>query len=172
VRLLLNMSIKKYAGIGARKTPEHIIIQMIVLADTLAQRGWVLRSGGALGADTAFEIGCDYHEGAKEIFLPFPNHNGSQVPFIPISPSAYQLVDEMYSDAKNRSHYVRTLWARNAHIILGANLDDPVDVVICWTPGSNVVGGTGRAIKIAHKYQIPVVYINDNMDNDRLLNLL
>ena len=164
--------IKKYAGIGARKTPMHIQDRMISLAEDLALKGWCLRSGGALGADSAFETGCDNVNGNKEIFLPTPNHNGSNVPFVPICDAAYQLIDQTFSDAKNRSHWVRTLWARNANIILGQHLNDPVDVVICWTPNGQAVGGTGRAIRIAEKYKISVVYINDMIDNERLLNLL
>jgi hypothetical protein len=42
-------------------------------------------------------------------------------------------------------------------IILGKNLDEPVKFVVCWTPGGKVVGGTGVAIQIAHKNNIPVI---------------
>ena len=38
-----------YAGIGAHRTPVSVLTLMRELDAALAQRGWVLRSGGALG---------------------------------------------------------------------------------------------------------------------------
>lgn len=42
-----------YAGIGARKTPEHILESMKYIAGMLADKGYVLRSGGAKAADSS-----------------------------------------------------------------------------------------------------------------------
>lgn len=47
--------------------------------------------------------------------------------------------------------------ARNCHQVLGANLDSPVDFVLCWTPGGATTGGTATAIKLARKHNIPVI---------------
>ena len=49
---------KYYAGVGSRSTPMHIQKLFEEIAATLAQNGYVLRSGGAEGADVAFERGC------------------------------------------------------------------------------------------------------------------
>jgi predicted Rossmann fold nucleotide-binding protein DprA/Smf involved in DNA uptake len=46
-----------YAGIGARSTPPQILSVMTRLASKLEGMGYTLRSGGAAGADTAFERG-------------------------------------------------------------------------------------------------------------------
>jgi hypothetical protein len=43
-----------YAGIGARHTPPDVLALMHRIAGALAQRCWVLRTGGAPGADQAF----------------------------------------------------------------------------------------------------------------------
>jgi hypothetical protein len=51
------MKAKFYTGVGSRKTPPHILKVMRQLATKLNSDGWVLRSGGADGADTAFEQG-------------------------------------------------------------------------------------------------------------------
>ena len=48
-----------YAGIGSRETPPQVLEQMRKIGTFLAERHYVLRSGGAKGADTAFELGCD-----------------------------------------------------------------------------------------------------------------
>ena len=58
-----------YAGIGSRETPEGVLLKMEKIAFYLAHRyDATLRSGGAIGADIAFEAGCDSANGKKEIF--------------------------------------------------------------------------------------------------------
>ena len=49
---------KYYAGVGSRQTPRDIIILMEAIASKLSQAGWSCRSGGAAGADRAFERGA------------------------------------------------------------------------------------------------------------------
>lgn len=49
---------KYYAGIGSRNTPADILDLMTHLARRLDSRGYTLRSGGADGADAAFERGA------------------------------------------------------------------------------------------------------------------
>jgi len=48
-----------YAGIGSRSTPDNVLGIMEKLGIVLAKKGFILRSGGADGADKAFEKGCD-----------------------------------------------------------------------------------------------------------------
>ena len=48
---------KYFAGIGSRETPQDILKLMTKSAYRLEQLGYVLRSGGARGADKAFELG-------------------------------------------------------------------------------------------------------------------
>lgn len=54
-----------YAGIGSRETPRSILDLMTAIARKLEALGYTLRSGGATGADTAFEEGV---ERLKEIY--------------------------------------------------------------------------------------------------------
>ena len=56
---------KFYAGIGSTKTPKHIQEIMTEIARLLEIQRYTLRSGGATGADTAFENGVNHR---KEIF--------------------------------------------------------------------------------------------------------
>ena len=49
------MATLTYAGIGARATPGAVLADMTVMAGWLARTGWHLSSGGANGADAAFE---------------------------------------------------------------------------------------------------------------------
>lgn len=52
------MAYLPYAGIGSRQTPDDILELMHRIGSTLAINGFTLRSGGAVGADTAFEQGA------------------------------------------------------------------------------------------------------------------
>ena len=47
-----------YAGIGSRETPDHVLETMASAAQYLGKEGFTLRSGGAKGADTAFDQGA------------------------------------------------------------------------------------------------------------------
>ena len=61
---------ERYAGIGSRRrTPDHILRIMTLLAFKLEGLGFVLRSGGAQGCDKAFESGVKL-DANKEIFRP------------------------------------------------------------------------------------------------------
>ena len=70
------MTKRYYAGIGSRETPPEVLELMSRLAARLAARGYVLRSGAADGADSAFEQGCVRAAGESEIWLPWLGFNG------------------------------------------------------------------------------------------------
>jgi len=59
---------KHYTGVGSRKTPKEILSLIKDIATKLALKGFTLRSGGAVGADNAFERGCKLGNGLKEIY--------------------------------------------------------------------------------------------------------
>jgi len=69
---------KYYTGIGSRETPKKILVLMDKLAQKLEKQGYVLRSGGAAGADTAFAENVV----KKEIFIPWNNFNGIESNFV------------------------------------------------------------------------------------------
>lgn len=155
---------KYYAGIGSRTAPQEILQEMSALAKACALAGYTLRSGGADGADTAFEQGCDSVNGTKEIFLPWKNFNKNTSPLFEIPDAVYQLGEKYHPAWHILPNAVRKLIARNGQQILGKNLDAPVDFVICWTRDgcskgeerTKESGGTGQAIEIASAYNIPV----------------
>lgn len=161
----MSSSPQKFAGIGGRDTPPDIGVKMMFIAQDYAKRGWILRSGGARGADTAFENGYKDHPHLKEIFLPYKLYEGNTSPLYERPPqAAYDLIDRMWPDVKFRSDNVRTMFARNCQQILGANLDDQSDLVICWTRFGKVVGGTGKSIQLANKFGVPVINLyNENV---------
>jgi hypothetical protein len=161
-----------FAGIGSRETPTPILEQMTLIGKGMAERGWILRSGGAVGADSAFEKGCDLANGHKEIFLPFPRYNNHPSSLYNIPPLAFDLIDATWKSSASRSEYVRAMFARNCQQILGSNLDDYSELVVCWTPSGKIVGGTGKAIQIALNHKIPVVNLYNTIDTESFFDII
>ena len=140
---------KLYAGIGSRETPDDILREFTDIASRLQARGYTLRSGGAKGADKAFESGVSGYE--CEIF-----YAGGYIP------KWCDVFTEHFHPAPGRlSEYPRRLMNRNAMQILGVDGDTPVDFVVCWTKGGKKVGGTRQAIEIAEYFGIPVYNFGD-----------
>jgi len=160
---------RKYAGIGSRETPHEVLSEMHRIGAFLAKRNFILRSGGADGADSAFEQACCSANGKMEIFLPWRGFNNNKSPlYEQPSQEAILLASSIHPAWQNLSSAAKVLHARNCYQILGQSLDDPVDIVICWTPAGAVVGGTATAIKLAVKYGIPVYNLAIARDKDSL----
>lgn len=156
-----------YAGIGSRKTPQHILDLMEQLGYWLAYDGMVLRSGHAPGADQAFERGVIQADGPAEIFLPWRSfESGVPLPkrasvFDAPTPEATEMAGDHHPAWGRSTRPVRALHARNCHQILGYGLRQPVLFVLCWTPGARKQGGTAQAIRIAEANEIPVYNLAD-----------
>lgn len=151
---------KYYAGIGSRETPDDILEMMTKIAEGLS-RNYTLRSGGADGADTAFEKGA----GKKKIsYIPWPGFNGSKEKCIAVSSAAMRMAGEFHPGWMYLSYPVKKLHARNCYQVLGEDLETPVDFVICWTPGGQEVGGTAQAIRIAKSNRIKVFNLANEYD--------
>lgn len=137
-----------YAGIGSRETPEPIQLQMQTIAMQLAMSGYVLRSGCAIGADTAFEKGCKIVGGRS---------------ILRTRTTWQRALDhaQLYHPAWDKCTEIgQALHARNSLIMLGDDLDLPVRFVVCWTPGGEVTGGTGQALRIAADPQYNIAVFN------------
>lgn len=167
--MAMTLEPKAYAGIGSRSTPQPILNLISLVAKAMADHGWILRTGGAEGADEAFALGCESDllngagvGGVMELYLPWDGFNGLHSRWTPPKPEAYELAGEIHPAWLNCSEAAQKLHARNMHQILGWNLDDPVKLVLCWTPDGATTetgtstGGTGQAIRLANMYEIPV----------------
>jgi hypothetical protein len=153
-----------YAGVGSRETPGGIATDMSAIARKLAGLGYTLRSGGAEGADVAFEAGADANAGMKEIYRPGDATDLTRA-----------IALEIHPNPKAISHPDRAvtldLMARNTNQVFGRSLDKPVDFVLAWTPdaaetaketgyqreGIPDTGGTAQAIRLASLKGIPVI---------------
>lgn len=146
-----------YAGIGTRRrTPSFIVDIMVLVASKLESIDYILRSGGAQGADKAFESGVRYDEN-KQIFR--PKHATIE---------AINLASNFHSHWDNCNDITRRLHGRNAMIILGEDLNTPVKFVICYTPDGKDSGGTGLGIRIANAFNIRVFNLFNPEHKDRI----
>lgn len=170
-------SSKYYAGIGSRETPDDVLELMYSLAQDFYHKGWTLRSGGAPGADQAFEWGiADAYiydnnspvECFAEIYLPWPSFEEKNRSWIiprltEPGPGAAGIAQVYHPRYTYLSHGAKKLIARNTHQILGPDLEqiETVDFVLCWTKEAKGGGGTGQAIRISKAWGIPVYDLAD-----------
>lgn len=146
-----------YAGIGSRETPSEVLDLFTYLAEYLGKRGLVLRSGGAPGADSAFEVGADRVNAPKDIYLPWRNFNNNPSPLCNVETQAMLLAEHYHPAWGRLSAAARKFHARNVYQVLGKNLSQPCDFILCYTPGGSQSGGTGQAIRVAKAYNVPII---------------
>ena len=157
-----------YAGIGSRKTPDHILVGMTEAASELSNKSWCLRSGGAKGADSAFQLGVTNE--CMEIYRPSPEQKYDGA----LWNQALMIAADSHPAWRACSDYAKALHARNVFQVLGADLNTPSRFVMCWTPDgaelwkdtTRATGGTGTAIRIADMYGVPVF----NLANESAVN--
>jgi len=130
---------------------------MFAVGAWLAASGYKLSSGGANGADAAFE------EGARSVGGPVRIWKAAEA-----TPEALLLASEIHPNWKACTPYARKLHDRNCFQVLGQTLDEPARFVICWTPGGKPVGGTATAILLAERYQIPIFNLARPADRARV----
>lgn len=148
---------KIYAGIGSRETPKEVLHAMSFIAKELAEKGYLLRSGAAQGADTAFEVGCVYANGEYEIFIPWKGFNHSSSELYEQTVGAQLIAEFIHPNWGACTRAAKQMHSRNVHQILGQDLNTPVDFVLCWTIGGKGNGGTGQALRLAKKLNIPII---------------
>lgn len=149
-----------YAGIGSRETPPEVLAKMTQWAETLERRGYILRSGGAPGADSAFEAGVKLTTN-KRIYVPwlgFNGRHGENVIECGIDPDMRRIAQHSHPAWGCCSDAARKMHTRNVAQVLGCPPEDHTDseFVVCWTPRGAGSGGTGQAIRIAKRYGVPV----------------
>ncbi len=149
---------KFYTGVGSRETPPNILNIMTELAKKLAIEGWTLRSGGAQGADSAFERGADLVYGPKEIYRPDQANK-----------AAFDMAATVHPAWHRCSDFAKKLHARNCFQVLGYGLNSPSSFLVCWTLNGGDIGGTRTAIVLARINGVEVLNLGIQSDLDRVL---
>ncbi len=136
-----------YAGIGSRETPYLVMRLMTEMASSMEKTGWLLRTGGARGADMAFMDGVK-NKDHKDVFYASD-----------ATEKAIHHASLYHRNWNACSDYAKKLHGRNSMIILGPHLNSPVDIVFCWTPNGSGSGGTGQAKRVAVALHIDILDI-------------
>jgi O-acetyl-ADP-ribose deacetylase (regulator of RNase III) len=146
----------RFAGVGARATPEPVLALMREVGSLLSDEGWTLRTGEAVGADSAFREGAETVGRPGEIFTikPRPDIAGSVFDLRPVH---LRMLNSVHPKPEALSETGRKLMARNGSQVFGTDFREPSDLVICWTVGGKGGGGTGQAIRLARSVGIPVL---------------
>jgi hypothetical protein len=159
--------LRTYAGIGSRKAPSNVMKLMALMAQELELGGFILRSGGADGCDSAFESGVS-DPLMKRIYIPWAKFNGRSGPGVitvdrhPIYGKAVTLAKKFHPAPRNLTPASLKLMARNGLQVLGDDLQSPCSFVICYTDGGKQIGGTSQALRIASAYEIPIINLGSS----------
>jgi hypothetical protein len=141
-----------YAGIGSRETPNTILREMKRLSSILEDKGWTLRTGGAIGADTAFASGVKRN---AEIWIPWegfgnPDSNHTVNVVTCEDTKSFESVEKYHPKSKDLSGAVKKLMARNYRVVVDS------EFIVCWTRNGVINGGTGQSLRIAIDKGIPI----------------
>jgi hypothetical protein len=175
-----------YAGIGPRDAPPSALATMEAIGAKLAGAGWMLRTGLSPGADQAFYAGARAAGGRVELYLPWPSFEahvdrGDDARIRVVSrPSedACALAARFHPSWDSLAMPERLLLARDGHQVLGADLDTPARLAICWTADGSIdgagseSGGTGQTLRIAHHHGVPVLNLARPQHAERASGLL
>jgi hypothetical protein len=148
---------------------------MNLVGKSLAKRGFRLRTGDAVGADSAFLMGAleglegkDRKEILKLIEAYVPYTKKGRLADYHIRPRPDQLAElerilkATHPKPEALYGYGRELMARNALQLLGRDLNDPSDFLIGMLKPKHLrvkewdVGGTGQAFRLAKERDIPI----------------
>ena len=156
----------KYCGVGSRETDETGEMKITYLASVLNCNGYTLSTGDASkGADLMFWV-CNKTQ--KFRFGPFgrkPKPDTIVVPeSSPIHSVAAIIAGAVHPAWRFLPPWMKELHTRNVFQVLGKDVSEPCEFVLCWTPDgaertdqtSKQTGGTGTAIKVAHRFGVPV----------------
>jgi len=163
----------RFAGVGSRDTPAPVLALMREVSASLAEEGWRLRTGEAVGADSAFREGAEAVGRAGDIFTIKlrPDIPGS---IFDLRPVHLRMLNSVHPKPERLSETGRKLMARNGSQVFGTDFTEPSDLVICWTVGGKGGGGTGQAIRLARSVAIPVLDLglpeHSGMSADQVVN--
>lgn len=172
---------KTYTGIGSRKTPEDILKVIREIGESLGKAGWSLRSGGADGADVAFEDGAAKAGGKGTIYLPWDGFNGitqglsedGQIAYKVINhPETEIIVNKIHPAPDRLTTGTMKLHRRNIHQVAGDKLDEPSAFVVYWADGEDTgvpKGGTRTAVAYAQSIGVPTYNLRNPYVLERIV---
>ena len=173
---------KFWTGVGSRETPKDIMELMTNISYKLGKNSWILRSGGANGADNAFEKGAweTFTEERPEIYIPWDGFNQRTESMgyivaenLPVWEESKKIASLIHPNWSACSNGAKSLHARNIMQVLGHDLRTPSKFLICWAKPDkygDATGGTRTAWMLAKGHGIKRFNLFFNEDYDRIIN--
>lgn len=159
---------KTVAIIGSREAPESELVKIGQIAEFFAKKGWVLRTGGAIGCDSAGLAGFRKVAGSKiELYLPwqgYEDHYGG----ILWSQENWNEAAKLHLHWDTMKLNSKIFHSRNVAIALGVDNEQPADVVVCWTLNGEAVGGSAMVISVAKQRKIKLFNLGESKGLDKL----
>lgn len=172
---------KFYTGIGSREAPDDILYLMELISSKLESSGYILRSGGADGSDSAFESGVN-NPLNKEIYVPWDGFNnrfdGDAGIYLIDDPELLgkcrEMVREVHPSFSKLGSGALKLHMRNCFQVLGGRLDTPSKFLICWAPikGQSITGGTRTAWELGKNNGIKCLNLNDGNVRNMMIDFV
>lgn len=136
-----------YTGVGSRETPPDMMRKLEYIGERLAELGYTLRSGGARGADMAFQRGAQDVDGLVTVY----HAKGKFKHLIPewCFEEVRKHIPPDRPPFDSMEEHTRKLLARNMLQVLGDDGKTPSEFLVCWTPAGLTDGGTGYALRCA-----------------------
>lgn len=155
--------------VKVEKAPDEVFEKIVLILPLLNEKGFTYRSTASTRDPADKFMMNNYFK--KKFFLPFKKAgNGVAAETEYPAKKAYQYmltVDKFFSKAPQT---VRSFIANVAHVMLGKNLDQPLDFLLVYTPcGSKTLKGLDfkktktmyKEFKIADHYGIPIFNLKD-----------
>lgn len=163
----------RYTGVGSRETDHYANSDIHSCANVLARMGYLCVTGDASrGGDKEFWEATPEMQRIR--FGPYGRKQYSpKTIVVPPNSDAYKLavslVSKLHPAWRYLDEFPKELHTRNTFQVLGQQLSQPSEFLLCWTPDGAVekttkkTGGTGMAIRIANQFGVPVFNLrNDN----------
>ncbi len=169
-----------FTSIGSRSIPDEIAKVMEEFVAIMTSRGYCYRSGGADGSDKKSEAGVKNN--LKEVYLPWKGFNDSDSMLYTEKDSddTIAIARDNHPAYDRLSDPIKRLMNRNVYQVLGLNLNTPSEFVICYTEDgckshltrTSKTGGTGLAISVASKRNIPIFNLGNDSDLTTIKNII
>ena len=180
---------KILTGVGSRETPREILEVMRRVCKKMVLQGYILRSGGADGADTycAYGWGDAWSEDPEvhdaEIYIPWNGFNELRtgqknvvlVQDGKIIQQAHKILKEVHPAFDKLTRGPLALHTRNCFQVLGADLNTKSSIVLAYAKTDskgNPMGGTATAINIAKREGIVVRNLYLEADLEKAIKYL
>lgn len=180
-----------YTGVGSREIPHDIFVRMMMFGYMACKDGALLRSGKAIGSDTAFQLGHEMYlrqypqeDKRMEIYTvnDYPDNRTYLTSACDIegrdTPAFQTFCIKKCKEIHPLKHKLKgkalQLHARNILQVVGQYCNEPSDMCVYFTSEDqygNLIGGTATAAKYSAEIGVPSYNILTDKGDDRVRQL-